>query len=153
MNRRKDSETDLDPAVRALREVPAEVLSGDARERILHGALEARSTSEAPLAALFAPRRWLVAAAALPLLLAAALVALVDRSAISPTATGAPTRVEAMKVGGQVVFTIANGKTAHRVYRSTTPERFDLSAPVSVTDGVYRDGLDRGADVVFYRID
>jgi hypothetical protein len=150
-SRNNESEAKVLRGIAALRDEPAAVLSAPARDRILRDTIERTSQPAAALAPLFAPRRWIVAAGVLPVMLAGALVALVDRSSV-PSGTDRP-MVQAMKVDGQVVFTIANGSRTHRVYRSTTPDRFDLSAPVDVTDGVYRDGIDRGENLVFYRID
>ena len=46
-----------------------------------------------------------------------------------------------------------HGTRAHRVVRSSDPNRFDSSEGVSVTDGSYSEGLSDNSDLVFYRID
>jgi len=61
--------------------------------------------------------------------------------------------VAVSKQGDQVTFTIANGGSAHTVYRSTSPESFDLARAVRVSDGEFVDRVDDQASIVFYRID
>jgi len=69
-----------------------------------------------------------------------------------PTNHG-PLTVRAAKNGDEVVFTIANGGRAHRVFKSSVPTNFDPSTAVTVRDGSFRDSADDGSDLVFYRID
>jgi len=131
-------------------------LSSQARARILQGAL---ATEGAPRfwPALFAPTGRLIVAGSLPLVLAGALMFLMDRSVVEPPAgvatPGATAAVQVAKVDGRLQFTIANGSRDHVVYRSTTPDRFERSKGVQVTDGSYDEALDDAASLVFYRID
>ena len=59
----------------------------------------------------------------------------------------------ASKTAGEVVFTIANGDRAHKVYLSTAPDRFDNAPALMTRDGAFRDRLSEGPDLVYYRID
>ena len=62
-------------------------------------------------------------------------------------------RLTASKVDGQVVFTLANGKTTHMVYRSTRPDGFDGASGVKMSGNRYSDEATGGPNLVFYRID
>lgn len=153
--RRKQGKGIVDQALAAWRESgeSAEHFSPAARDRILQAAFEGRP---APLATRLpfrgAPRRFagglLSLAAAAALLLA---VVLVDRGG-APGGSGA-VRVLASKTDGEVVFTIANGKRAHTVYKSNDPSEFGSSSRIPVRDGAFRDVVDDGSGLVFYRID
>jgi hypothetical protein len=59
----------------------------------------------------------------------------------------------AAKIHGQLVFTLANGKTDHLVYRSTDPQSFDRSEPVRMAGNKYTEDATGGPALVFYRID
>jgi len=59
----------------------------------------------------------------------------------------------AAKVNGQLVFTLANGKTDHVLYRSTDPQMFDRSLPVKMARNRYSENATGGPSLVFYRID
>jgi hypothetical protein len=150
-NKRKErGDQLLQRALDAWREEPESggTLGGDARERILVSALQpGRKPSHLP--ALFTPRRWLAAAGVLPFILAAGLLAVLGPGNGQESA---PT-VRATKQGDKVVFIIANGKSSHYVYKSTSPDSFDPSAGVRVTGGEYEDRVEEGASLVFYRID
>jgi hypothetical protein len=131
-------------------------LSSRARARILQEALE---SGAAPRfwPALFAPTGRLIVAGSLPLVLAGALMFLMNRSAVEAPAAvataGGTAAVQVAKVEGRLHFTIANGSREHVVYRSTAPDRFERSKGVPVTDGSYDEALDDAAALVFYRID
>ena len=140
-------------AVRATRRsAGGSTLSAPARARILDAA---RNGADQPLElfpSLFTAPRRLIAAGALPLILAAGLLVLLNqRSPVAPEMGGFDVQVS--KVDGQVFFRIANGSREHTVYRSTVPDRFEPSSAVAVTDGSFTDALDDQADLVFYRID
>lgn len=81
---------------------------------------------------------------------ALAAVLMVAGGGHSP-ASAAP--LAAAKVSGQVVFTLANGKTDHLVYRSTDPQSFDRTAAVKMARNRYSENATGGPNLVFYRID
>jgi hypothetical protein len=62
-------------------------------------------------------------------------------------------RLSASKVDGQVVFTLANGKTDHMIYRSTDPQSFDRADAVKMSRNRYTENATGGPALVFYRID
>ena len=62
-------------------------------------------------------------------------------------------QLSAAKVNGQLVFTLANGKTEHLIYRSTDPQSFDRSTAVKMTRNRYAEDATGGPTLVFYRID
>lgn len=66
---------------------------------------------------------------------------------------GATPRLSAAKVHGQVVFTLANGKTEHLIYRSTDPQSFDRSSAVKMAKNRYTEDATGGPSLVFYKID
>ena len=129
-----------------------ETLSDAARRAIL---AEASRPAKAPrrlegFADLFVPARRIALAAALPtLLLAVVLVA--GLPGFRP-GTEAPKQIEARKSGGEVVFLIANGKTVHRVVRTTRPDSGSGDV-FTTTDGRYEDRLESEATLVFYRFE
>ena len=67
--------------------------------------------------------------------------------------TKTATRVEAHKLPGEVVFLIANGGVEHRVSRRSIPDGSSRGTSIVTTDGAFRDALDSGETIVFYRID
>lgn len=159
---RETDDAGLDELLREERRIASEVervrgLSDAARARILSEVT--RPTPQKPFwPPLFAPTTRLLVAGGLPLILAVAMIALVERSAgTAPVeALGlapSPATVQVAKVGGRVEFTISNGQRSHFVSRSTVPDRFDASRRVRMTDGAYADNLDDGTALVFYRID
>jgi hypothetical protein len=127
-------------------------LSASARDRILDAARTPAEPAEELFPALFTAPRRLLAAGALPLLLAVGMLLLLNRSATVVPDVGVPS-VQATKQGDQVFFRIANGTRDHVVYRSTSPERFEASQGVKITDGSYSEDIDDHAGLVFYRID
>ncbi|MCP3982458.1 MAG: hypothetical protein GY716_24410 [bacterium] len=131
--------------------LPEEQLSPSTRQRILAQAMQAQPVS----APVFLPGRRLVLAAAVPVfvtaLLALALITTGD-APVSPESSESAT-LTVTKSGDDVVFRIANGERAHRVYRSSEPmDLGDQPAFKTVRDG-FRDRLDTGGSVVYYRID
>lgn len=141
----------LDRALRAWKRGSEsdQALGARARARIVDRALASTATGPR-LASLFPARRSLLLATVVPALLGIALVA--GLQFLPLERADAATQVQAYKAGDQVVFTIANGKREHFVYRSDRADRFDARSRVRVTDGIYRDSLASG-DLVFYRID
>jgi hypothetical protein len=70
-----------------------------------------------------------------------------------PAGTGrGHTTLRAEKQDGDVVFVIANSGHSHEVSRSTAPHG-GSSDRFLATTGVFRDSLDSGPDLVYYRID
>jgi len=146
----------LDAAVEAWRADgrPTDELSAASRERILLGALRTLQGREPtpPLVPLFSPTwRWAWAGVA-PVL---ALTVLLGIVAVPPGGerAAAPTRIEARKLAGDVVFLIANGTTTHRVSKRSVPDRGADATTIVTTDGSFRDALDSGETIVFYQID
>ena len=146
---------ELDRAIRDWRgQGSEEQLAAPTRARILEAVTEraAHGGSTAPLIPLFLPVRRLALAAGLPALVLALALGYGARIAENPGEFGEP-RLIATKQAGEVVFIIANGGRPHRVYRSTDPARLGTEAAFTATDGSFRDRLDSGPDLVFYRID
>jgi len=138
-------------------------LSEEARARIVAEVVRVGPALR-PWPALFAPTGRLLVAGALPLVLAGTLMlALWNPVDLSMTGSPAapveiagiarPTVVEVAKVGDRVEFQILNGNRNHFVSRSDSPDRFDRTARVRVTDGAYADRLSGDTALVFYRID
>ncbi len=147
-----ESKVCLDRAIRASRDGDVERLSGTARQAVLRRATAAREPLR-PLRRLFLPWGQMALAGALPVLLAA-VTALAWVSGIPRKAPHVvDSRIEVSKVGDQVVFTIANGRTDHQVVKSARPDEFDPAGAAPVSDGSFSDALHSGADLVFYRID
>lgn len=131
-----------------------EALSGPARERILEAAGQEgtrRVRFELP-SPLFLPARSFALAALLPLL----VLSLAVGSFLLPTGSGtdgAAPRLLASRQGDEVVFVIANGDRPHQVLKAADPRGLEGAEPVEVEAGTFRDRLDSGTDLVFYRID
>jgi hypothetical protein len=127
-----------------------EKLSASSRSELFR---RVQSPGSAPFGTvtLFPPvRRW-VLAAGIPLVLTAGLAWLGGRVG-EPAPPGV--RIQVAKQGEEVVFTIADGRRVHQVRKSEDPSEFDSASAVRVRNGgSYRDGVDTGADLVFYRID
>jgi len=66
---------------------------------------------------------------------------------------GMAPQLSAAKVHGQLVFTLANGKRDHLIYRSTDPQTFDRSAAIKMSRNRYAEDATGGPTLVFYRID
>ena len=83
------------------------------------------------------------------LALALAVVILAGRGGDGPTpaATGDPV---VQKVGGRVVFEVADGAT---ITKSSVPFAFDARAAVRVENGRYADSIRDGHRLVFYKIE
>lgn len=146
---------DLDSAISAWKNgsVQAEALSEVARIRILARAANPGRHAP-PLRALFFPLRQLVLAGALPLVLLTGLIGYVTLQSLVATPGVEHPPISASKTSdGEVIFKIANGKRVHRVYMSTSPDRFEQAPGFTTRDGAFRDRLDGGPDLVFYRID
>ena len=107
-----------------------------------------------PLRTLFLPLRGWALAGALPVALLAVALAygLWPAGAPGNVADSAP-MLRASRVNGEVVFEIANGGKPHQVVRTGRADDLTGGQPVAVTDGRFRDRLDSGGELVFYRID
>ena len=159
-NRPDPAGDDLDRAIAAWRRagVPDARLSDQTRAGIL------RETRMAPgpsnrlesLRSLFVPTSRLALGAAVPLGALSALLAVVmvlqGQMVPGDSATGRP-RIEATKVGSEVVFVIRNGDRVHNVSRSSDPGQFGPEARVPTESGRFRDRLDEDSHIVYYRID
>ena len=134
-----------------------ESLDDATRARILD-AVSRRPAAQprpAPLASLFVPMRRLALAGTVPALALTMLLAwvLLPGTATVPNVdTDGPT-LQASKVGGEVVFVIANGGKLHRVYRSSSPEADGDARLFATTDARFQDRLEGDERLVFYRID
>ncbi len=135
----------------------AERLSPGARHRIVSEALRPTSARRAmpALSSPFLPfSRWALGAAVPAVILAVVLGIWAEpRRQGGLAVADADTRIQVSKEGGEVVFLIANGKPSHQVYKSDAPYGFRSSSPQQTRDGRYRDGLDGGPELVFYRIE
>lgn len=129
-------------------------LSGPARSRVLARAVAGSSRTSAALRPLFFPWCRLVAAGAAPLLaLTLAIGYLSLGGPVSDLVPGTAPVIGAEKRGDEVIFVIANGERAHRVYRSTSPLQFDKAPLATTRGGEFRDRIGEGPGLVFYRID
>ncbi len=146
---RSDGEN-LDRAVTEWRSTPRveERLSDAARTRIIEETIQAQETEPIPVRLRSAA--WRVLAGALPV---AAAVLLVLVFADRAGDRGTPVHVRATKTGNEVIFSIANGKRSHSVYKSSLPNSFDFSTRLAIQDGSFRDSADDASGVVFYRIE
>lgn len=126
-------------------------LSWPTRARILRLAREERTLGTRAL-----PRQVEPAFATAPRLatLALASAAVLGLALFSLPRGGDASRskLQARKSGNQVIFTIANGHRAHRVFKSSDVDP-SKSSPFTTTRGSFRDDLRAGPDLVFYRID
>ncbi len=147
--RNQPGSDDLERWIADLREAsPEDRLSASARARVLSRNSQPARAHRYPR--LFVPAFRLAAGFLVPVVLAGTIGLL----ALRPSADRvAPARLEARKVGDHVVFTIANGKSRHRVYKSTDPRSFDRSRGIAVEDGRFADRAHNGADLVFYLVD
>jgi hypothetical protein len=139
------------------REAPAaERLSGPGRQR-LAAAVRGAATPPRHLTSLFVPGARLALAGGIPVVLLTVLVGALGiprKSHDGATSSGLVARVDAHKVGADVVFVIANGQRSHQVYKSNDPKDFGPDARFVETQGTFRDRLaNGGSDVVFYRIE
>jgi hypothetical protein len=125
-------------------------LQAATRTRIVEAAYEARTEASGyrPLLSRIPMR---ILAGAVPALAATVVILLFAERTGDPSVR--PVSVRATKSGDEIVFTIANGRRAHKVYKSSVPNNFDPQSGVVVRDGAFRDAMDDGSGLVFYRID
>ena len=145
-------ESILDRAIDALRESGAEGagLSGVTRGKIVQAAWAEASDRAAAYRPTFQPLRWLAVGGVIPVVLLVVASMLPHESDLGRRG---PAFVGAEKIGGAVVFTIADGRDPHRVVKSTDAARFNQAAFQNVTEGRFLDRANSGPVVVFYRID
>jgi hypothetical protein len=155
---RKDRASDLDRAITAWRTSSEELpsISEFGRRRILNTVSNLRAQGRVPEAStpLFQPTRSLVLGTALPVVAMTVVLGLLLAQSgwIGTELPAQTTRIEALKQGGEVVFVITNGDQAHRISKSSRPDG-NAEGEVFTAQGEFRDRLDAGADLVFYRID
>ena len=142
----------LDRAIDALRESGTEGsgLSDVTRAKIVQAAWAEASDRAAAYRPTFQPLRWLTIAGVVPVVLLV-VGSMVPREA--DLGRRGPAFVGAEKIGGAVVFTIADGRGPHRVVKSTDAARFNQAASQRVTESRFLDRANSGPVVVFYRID
>lgn len=132
-------------------------LSQPARARIFRDAMRSRGSRKQIEAAvpLFFPARRLALATALPLVLISMMTAylFLPSGPIDSAADGGAPILRAVRQGDEVIFTIANGGGEHLVRKSNSPKELANAEAIVVSDGAFRERLDSGADLVFYRID
>jgi hypothetical protein len=154
--RRENSAKVLADAVQALRSHEAdgaETLSEGSRSRVFQAVTEGDAVPPA-WARLFTPWRRMALTGLAPLLLVVAVVGWLGLRVEGPRHDILqPIGVEVVKTGDEVVFNIANGGRDHFISTSERPDRFDGSTRAKVVDGTFADRLDRGSELVFYRID
>ena len=139
--------------VDAERMAPDARLSAQTRSRIL-GQARRSPVRRARLTALFAPTGRLALAAGLPaLVLSISLGMLLIPGAPRKASSDPGITIEATKQGDEVVFLIANGNRTHRVYRSSSPTGQSSGSAYATARGSFRDRLDSGGELLFYRID
>ena len=150
MDKRNDNLPDiLDRAVAAWRAGSTdESLSGSARSSLFD---EVRGMGDSADAA-FVPAvtrawRWAFLGSVPVVALGFMLMVAGDRPHVSPS------RLSAAKVNGQVVFTLANGRTDHVICRSTDPQSFNRDGTVKMARNRYSENATGGPNLVFYRID
>lgn len=145
----RNPEETLDRAIAVWKAAPvAERLSDEVRRSILRETLE--NLEAQPVPTRLRSAAWRILAGALPVAAIGLLaVVLVDRG-VEPTHA---LRVRATKAGGEVIFSIANGRNDHSVYKSSVPNKFGASAQLQVRGGSFRDTVDDDSGLVFYRIE
>lgn len=146
----------LDRAIDALKQTGSLTsgLSEAARAKIVQSAWSEASERAVARRPLFLPMRWLAVGGVVPVaLFVVASLVFLPLQRVPEVVQAGPTFSDAQKVGGAVIFTIADGREPHRVVRSTDPSMFNESASQNVTDGRFLDRVNNGPVVVFYRID
>ena len=107
-----------------------------------------REAKDAPYVPLFVRGwRWAFVGSLPVLAIAAVLIVSGERS--HPTLA----QLTASKVNGEVVFTLANGRTNHVVYSSTDPRFFGGAEAEPLRRNSFRVDANEGPALVFYRID
>jgi hypothetical protein len=155
---RKEPAGDLDRAIALWRASSDDrpSVSDLGRRRILKSISNLQAQGRVPEAStpLFPPTRSWVLATALPVVAMTVVLGLllVQSEWVRTELPARTTRIEVLKQGGEVVFVITNGQQAHRISKSSNPEG-NAEGEVFTAQGEFRDRLDAGADLVFYRID
>jgi len=143
------SENELNLAIDALRsELRGEALSESSRSVIFEQARRPLRVFES-LAFLFPRSQAILIAVSVPLVLTLAMLFSLPRS-IAPGPQFE--KLVAAKDDGNVVFTVANGRSEHRVFKSTDPSRFGAKE-IPAVGGRFSDVADSGVELVFYRVD
>ncbi len=149
---RRFDDDPLRRAARGLRSADAGArLSRATRAAIVERATVPAREESPKFTSLFVPMRRLAWLGTVPAVLVAVLIATLPHAPERRASNGP--RLEAAKQGGEIVFTIANGKAVHTVVRSDVPYRFDESRAERVRDRTFRDSAESGPALVFYKID
>ncbi len=140
----------LNPAIEALRKEARDSGSfGDSARSRLRASLMESQAEPAPFVSLLARGyRW-ATLAAVPVVLIAAFMVVAGRREAGHQIV----RLDAAKVDGEVIFTIHDGAGAHKVVKSSVPNRFNSADAVKVVNGKFTDEQAGGADITFYRFD
>ena len=143
------SEKSLEDAIALLKsELHDEALSEASRAIIFDGARRPFRAFES-LAFLFPGTRTFVIAVSFPLVVALVVLLYLPHPIVPG---GSPAKIAASKDDVNVVFTIADGRKHHRVFKSTDPARFGAKE-VPVVGGRFSDRSENGLELVFYRVD
>ena len=143
------TEMNLEQAIGALRsELRNEVLSESSRAAIFDEARRPFRVFES-LALLFTRSQAILIAVSVPLVLTLALLFSMPHS-IAPGSQFE--KIVAAKEGGDVVFTVVDGNSAHRVFKSTDPAKFGAKE-IPAVGGRFEDRANNGVELVFYRVD
>lgn len=146
------SDGSLDEAIALLRsELALDVLSAASRGTIFEQARRPAGALESLAASI--PRAWTLAlAASFPLAVTLALLLPLQRPPLMGKNSIDFPRIIASKDDGNVVFTVANGRSDHHVFKSTDPARFGAKE-VKEVGGRFEDPTNNGVELVFYRVD
>ena len=143
------SERTLDDAISGLKsELRGEFLSEASRATIFEDARRPIRVFES-WARLFPQPRPLLIGVSFSLVL---MLALLFAQPYSIAPGQHPAKILASKDGGNVVFTVTNGRRDHHVYKSTDPARFGVKE-VPESGGRFSDQADNGIELVFYRVE
>jgi len=140
----------LDDAIAAWRrEARDESLSQSAQTALFNEiGTQAEGADTAFVPSLTRAWRWAFLGSVPVVVLATVLIMVGDRGRQIATP-----RLTAEKVRGQLIFTLANGKTEHLIYRSTDPQSFSSASAVKMARNRYTEDATGGPALVFYRID
>ena len=138
------NDAQLDRAIRCLNEA-GEVEAPQRLSPAVRAAIIEAAMTPAPVPP--PQKAWLVAGFGAVFTVTAALLVLGGGGELNR-----PLKIQAVKAGTEVVFTISNGHRAHRVIKSTDAERLSAAA-MTVEDGRFVDLAESGPVLVFYKID
>jgi hypothetical protein len=64
-----------------------------------------------------------------------------------------PVHLQVEKRAGEIVLLIANGSRPHYVVKSSLASGLDAADPVEARGGTFREQIEAGPSVVFYRVE